>query len=68
MCRVRDIVVLALAVAVFALYVWIVGHIALHAQRKGQSYVVFFAIGFLVSPLLSGLIVLLLRDPLRDLR
>ena len=47
----------------FALYFWICWAIAKYAERKGQNFALFFLLGLLVSPIVSFIVALVVRDP-----
>ena len=62
----RSLPELALGGVIFFVYVWLCVRVALYAERKGRSFFLLFVVGFLVSPAVSGLIAMVLPDPLRE--
>jgi hypothetical protein len=54
---------LLLLFLLFGLYFWLCWSIARYAERKGQNPALFFTLGVLVSPIVSGITALLIRDP-----
>jgi hypothetical protein len=48
---------------VFGLYLWLCWSIAKYAERKGENPALFFALGVLVSPIISFVAAVLVRDP-----